>query len=54
MAAQPPPAFLTTADGNIITGKGPGASFAYAYRLLEEFKGASVVEELKKGMMYEF
>ncbi len=43
-----------TADGNIITGKGPGASFAYAYRLLEEFKGASVVAELKKGMMYEF
>ena len=43
-----------TADGNIITGKGPGASFAYAYRLLEEFKGAGVVEELKKGMMYEF
>ena len=43
-----------TIDGNIITGKGPGASFAYAYRLLEEFKGASIVAELKKGMMYEF
>lgn len=43
-----------TTDGNIITGKGPGASFAYAYRLLEELKGASVVAELKKGMMYEF
>lgn len=43
-----------TADGNIITGKGPGASFAYAYRLLEELKGERVVAELKKGMMYEF
>lgn len=42
------------ADGNIITGKGPGASFVYAYRLLEEFKGESVVEELKKGMMWEY
>lgn len=43
-----------TADGNIITGKGPGASFAYGYRLLEELKGERVVAELKKGMMYEF
>lgn len=42
-----------TVDGNVITGKGPGATFAYAYRILEMFKGANVVEELKHGMMYQ-
>ena len=41
-----------TIDGNIITGKGPGATLAYAYALLGLFKGERVVEEMKKGMMY--
>lgn len=41
-----------TVDGNIITGKGPGATLAYAYALLGQFKGERVVEEMKKGMMY--
>lgn len=41
-----------TIDGNIITGKGPGATLAYAYALLGQFKGERVVEEMKKGMMY--
>ncbi len=41
-----------TVDGNIITGKGPGASFEYAYALLTLMKGERVVEALKKGMMY--
>lgn len=42
-----------TVDGNIVTGKGPGATFEYAYTLLGMFKGERVVETLKKGMMYE-
>lgn len=42
-----------TVDGNIITGKGPGATLPYAYRILEILKGTQVVEELKKGMMFQ-
>ena len=41
-----------TIDGNIITGKGPGATFDYAYALLTLLKGERVVREMKKGMMY--
>lgn len=41
-----------TTDANIITGKGPGATFNYAYTLLETIKGKQVVEALKQGMMY--
>ena len=41
-----------TVDGNIITGKGPGTTLEYAYAILRLFKGERVVEELKKGMMY--
>lgn len=42
-----------TVDGNVITGKGPGATLPYAYRILAMFKGEQVASELKKGMMYE-
>jgi protein deglycase len=42
-----------TIDGNIITGKGPGATFAYAYAILEMFVGKQAAAELKKVMMYE-
>lgn len=42
-----------TVDGNVVTGKGPGATFEYAYTLLAILKGEQVVEALKKGMMYE-
>ena len=41
-----------TVDGNIITGKGPGASLAFGFTLLRHLKGERIVEELKKGMMY--
>ena len=44
---------LFTIDGNIITGKGPGASFEYGYTLVTLLKGERVAEALKKGMMYE-
>ena len=42
-----------TVDGNIITGKGPGATLAYAYTLLEIFKGERIARMMKEGMMYE-
>lgn len=42
-----------TIDRNIITGKGPGASFVYGYMLLETLMGRQVVEALKEGMMYD-
>ncbi len=41
-----------TVDGNIVTGKGPGATLDYAYAILALMKGEQVVDELKKGMMY--
>lgn len=41
-----------TVDGNIITGKGPGATLDYAYTLLEMFKGERVTRMMKEGMMY--
>ena len=41
-----------TIDGNIITGKGPGASFDFGYAILERFIGADAVNELKQQMMY--
>ena len=41
-----------TVDGNIITGKGPGASMMYAYTIVEMMMGESIVAELKDSMMY--
>ena len=37
-------------DGNIITGRGPGASFDFALALVELLAGAEKAEELKEGM----
>lgn len=44
---------LVTVDGNITTGRGPGAAMAFGYQLLSNFVAADVVENLKKGMIYE-
>ena len=41
-----------TVDGNVVTGKGPGATLEYAYTLLGLFKPEHVVASLKEGMMY--
>lgn len=41
-----------TVDGNIITGKGPGASMAYGYTLIEILREKRIADTLKKGMMY--
>ena len=37
-------------DGNIITGKGPGAAMAFAFALLDTLLGADKVKELKEAM----
>lgn len=42
-----------TVDGNIVTGKGPGATLAYAYALLEQLRGERVARTVREGMMYE-
>ncbi len=44
---------MVTVDGNIITGKGPGAAMAFGYQLLSTFVTEQEVEALKKGMIYE-
>lgn len=39
-------------DGQFITGKGPGATFDFAYTIVELFCGADTAEALREGMMY--
>ncbi len=41
-----------TVDGNVITGKGPGASMAFGYAILGKFVSEEAVAELKEQMMY--
>ena len=38
-------------DGNIITGKGPGAAMDFAFAIVEKYVGIEKVKELKQGMM---
>lgn len=42
---------LVEHDGNIITGRGPGAAMEFAMAVVELLCGADVVEELKAGMI---
>lgn len=44
-------ASLVEVDGNIVTGKGPGAAMDFAFALVEKLVGADMVTELKQGMM---
>ena len=39
-----------TVDGKIITGKGPGATFDFAFKIVEILCGTDKVNELKKSM----
>lgn len=41
-----------TIDGNIITGKGPGASLAFGYAILGLLTSPEAVAELQQQMMY--
>lgn len=45
---------LVTVDGNVVTGKGPGASFAYAFTLCEILFGKTTADALREGMIYPF
>ena len=45
---------LVTVDGNVVTGKGPGASFAYAFTLCELLYGKTTADALREGMIYTF
>ncbi|MBQ8500699.1 MAG: DJ-1/PfpI family protein [Bacteroides sp.] len=42
---------LVEKDGNIITGKGPGAAMDFALAIVELLKGDEMVKELKAGMI---
>ena len=44
-------ATLVEQDGNIITGKGPGAAMDFAFAIVEKYVGIEKVKELKQGMM---
>jgi len=44
-------AALVEKDGNIITGKGPGAAMEFAFAIVEKYCGIDKVNELKHGMM---
>lgn len=43
---------LVTVDGNITTGRGPAATFPFAYNLLEQLKGVDCAEQVSKGMVF--
>lgn len=45
---------LVEQDGQILTGKGPGAAFALGYAIVESFVGKDVADQLREGMMYNF
>ena len=44
-------AALVEQDGNVITGKGPGAAMEFAFAIVEKYCGIDKVNELKQGMM---
>ena len=44
-------AALVEKDGNVITGKGPGAAMEFAFAIVEKYCGIEKVNELKQGMM---
>ena len=39
-------------DGNIITGKGPGAAFEFGYTIVDFFLGKGASMPLRQGMIY--
>lgn len=45
---------LVTEDGNIITGRGPGAAMEFGYALLSRFVDKEVVDGMREGMIYLF
>ena len=47
-------ASLVEQDGQVITGKGPGAAMELGYVLVERLKDKQTAEALREGMMYNF
>ncbi len=47
-------AALVERDGQIVTGKGPGAAMAFGYALLELMGKQAEAAQLREGMMYNF
>ena len=45
-------AALVQEDGNIITGKGPAATFEYAATILAYYRGEQAAKDILKGMMF--
>lgn len=43
---------LVTTHNNIVTGKGPAATFAYAFTILEMLQGAEIANQVKGDMLY--
>ncbi len=43
---------LVTVDGQYTTGRGPGATFEFAYELLGQLCGGEIVQTLRDGMIY--
>lgn len=43
---------LVEQDGLFITGKGPAASFCFAYTLVELLAGKEIADQLRTGMIY--
>ena len=42
----------TVVDGNLITGRGPGAAFDFALRLVEVLAGADAAKAVAAGLVY--
>lgn len=42
---------LTVVDGNVITGKGPGAVVDFAFAIAAKFVAEEVLDDLKEGMI---
>jgi 4-methyl-5(b-hydroxyethyl)-thiazole monophosphate biosynthesis len=40
-------------DGNIVTGKGPGAALVFSLTLVERLVGKTRADELRKAMIIE-
>lgn len=45
-------ASIVEVDGLFLTGKGPAASLALGYAIVERLVGVKVADELRQGMMY--
>ncbi len=47
-------AALVERDGQVVTGKGPGAAMAFGYALVELMGKQAEADQLREGMMYNF